>query len=737
MINHTHDPNRTVTIVTLQAGTQHSSNGNPGLEANFQLLADLARQAARTAPNLIVFPEYAISGWPYPNEAVINGLAEAIPGEGFWYGCYVSLARELRVPLLCWIVEEEASKLYNASFLLDQRGHFVGRYRKVQANLGEQTWWGWSQGESFEPILFDGVRYGVSICADMWFPETVRCEDLLGANVIIHQSIADDMGHIMPTRACDSEIPIVAAIFNGGSYAVDSQGELLGKLPADAPDWHGFELELFQVRTHRKYGGLWIPKQGQRNLRNVKAYAALTNPSTRPAWTQVFLDEEGNSQTREQLLARFNGRYDEDDPHLYHEPMVAFAPPWTSPFKVDQKRPFHLVNQEGEHLFIVNKTAWAYFGCKDPGGYLERAREQGVNVIRVALEGTPYWDDLGIEMWPWEGTREQPDWSRFSEDYWQQVEDRVRLAGIHGIGLDLVLYFTFHPTSDQIEQQKPYWETTLRRLGKYANILTWEITNEYTANEGFQDSVGSFFKERDPYRRPVCTSDGTTDDAVWPDKPWMDLAINHTCTSSRHDLRDWYLALARNVRAHGKPAFCNESGREKRHRNDDGVHRRKQGWLWCTAGGFWTFHSWDGCEGIDDPHYRAPGHEYLKPMTDFFQSLPFWRLNPNESVLLPDDPSLVGAVLAQADRQRIVAYLCTSETGLNVAGSRVKLRLPNGNYQIAFLDPASLNTICTEQHRSNGPHKLVSLDLPSFRDDLLIQIDSVGEPAHTIMPGTG
>ena len=73
---------------------------------------------------------------------------------------------------------------------------------------------------------------------------------------MIHQSIADDMGHIIPTRAFDSEIPIVAAIFNGGSYAVDSQGKLLGKLPAESPDWKAFQVQPFKIRTHRKYGGL-------------------------------------------------------------------------------------------------------------------------------------------------------------------------------------------------------------------------------------------------------------------------------------------------------------------------------------------------------------------------------------------------------------------------------------------------------------------------------------------------
>jgi predicted amidohydrolase len=308
------DPDRTVTVAVLQAGTDHSHGGNPGPEANWRLLASLAREAAGADPDLIVFPEYAISGWPYPAEEAIHALAEPIPGEGPWFRRYSALAREIGAPVLGWLVEADGSKSYNAALLLDRRGALAGTYRKVHANLGEQTWWGWSQGDSLQPLPHDGVRYGISICADMWFPETVRCEELLGADLIVHMSIAVDMGHILPTRAFDSELPIVAAIYNGGSYAVDARGQLLGKLPAETPGWKAFALQPFRVRTHCKYGGLWIPKLGHQNLRNVGAYGILVDPSTRPPWTEVFLDDEGRPQSREQLLRRFNGRYDAKDP---------------------------------------------------------------------------------------------------------------------------------------------------------------------------------------------------------------------------------------------------------------------------------------------------------------------------------------------------------------------------------------------------------------------------------------
>lgn len=37
----------------------------------------------------------------------------------------------------------------------------------------------------------------------------MRVLDLLESDIIIHQSIADDIGHLIPARAFDGEIPIV------------------------------------------------------------------------------------------------------------------------------------------------------------------------------------------------------------------------------------------------------------------------------------------------------------------------------------------------------------------------------------------------------------------------------------------------------------------------------------------------------------------------------------------------
>lgn len=85
---------------------------------------------------------------------------------------------------------------------------------------------------------------------------------------------------------------------------------------------------------------------------------------------------------------------------LPQETIVSFNTPWTLPLHIDGETKFHFSNDAGKYVYIVNKTAWAYFGCENPHNVLQRAVDQGVNVIRVALEGKPYFAELGKDLWP-------------------------------------------------------------------------------------------------------------------------------------------------------------------------------------------------------------------------------------------------------------------------------------------------------------------------------------------------
>lgn len=420
-------------------------------------------------------------------------------------------------------------------------------------------------------------------------------------------------------------------------------------------------------------------------------------------------------------------------------PLVKFGGIWTSPYRPSADYAGQLVNESGEYLFILNKTAWAYFACENPQNVLDKAKKHGANVIRVCLEGAPYEDYLKYDLWPWGGSRKEPDFTTFNEPYWDEVEKRIALAGENDIGLDLVLYFDLVPEVKDVELQKKYWSRVLDRLSRYSNILTWEIMNEEISNNVFQDSAGMFFKQNDPNRHPVISSDGTTDDALWPHKEWMDMAIVHTCTGDQpgYDLQDWYLNIARNTVQYGKPAFNNESGREKRHKNDDPVHRRKQGWLFATTGCFWTWHSWDGCEGINDTSYYADGWQYLVPMKDFFSGIPFWKLTNNHTVVTTEEgSSLVHAASATAERDLVTFYCCTRETGETVRDAKALLRIRDGDYKAKFINPSTGEIIDQRILSSRGLKQQQELVMPSFTDDLLIEISVTAEKEKSLIEGT-
>lgn len=79
-------------------------------------------------------------------------------------------------------------KIYNTATVIDPQGNVVKRYRKMFPFYPYEV--GVTPGHEF--CLFDVPdvgRFGVSICYDMWFPETTRTLVVNGAEVILHPTL--------------------------------------------------------------------------------------------------------------------------------------------------------------------------------------------------------------------------------------------------------------------------------------------------------------------------------------------------------------------------------------------------------------------------------------------------------------------------------------------------------------------------------------------------------------------
>lgn len=102
------------------------------------------------------------------------------------------------------IFEKSGDQLYNTATVINPLGEVVARYRKMFPFYPYEV--GVTPGSEFCTFDVPEVgRFGVSICYDMWFPETVRTLAVMGAEVILHPTMTGTIDR-------DSELAIVRAM---------------------------------------------------------------------------------------------------------------------------------------------------------------------------------------------------------------------------------------------------------------------------------------------------------------------------------------------------------------------------------------------------------------------------------------------------------------------------------------------------------------------------------------------
>lgn len=86
------------------------------------------------------------------------------------------------------VFESRGGNVYNTASVINPNGEVVTRYSKMFPFYPYEV--GVTPGSEY--CVFDVPdigRFGVSICYDMWFPETVRTLTVMGAEVIIHPTL--------------------------------------------------------------------------------------------------------------------------------------------------------------------------------------------------------------------------------------------------------------------------------------------------------------------------------------------------------------------------------------------------------------------------------------------------------------------------------------------------------------------------------------------------------------------
>jgi predicted amidohydrolase len=230
--------------------------------ANIAAALDLTRRCVdATGAELVVVPETVTTGFA-PGLAAPELWDLVAPVPGPLTDAAQRAAADLGVHLV-WPTYEagpDRGTVYNAAAIVGPSGDVLGVYRKTHLFPAEQSWV--TPGDDVLVVGTDFARVGHIICFDGDFPELVRIEAGLGAEVVVRPSAflraADIWELTTRARAYDNHLYVVAPnavgvdagghVYFGNSLIVGPTGEVLAR-GTSQPGWVSATIGVDPMRT--------------------------------------------------------------------------------------------------------------------------------------------------------------------------------------------------------------------------------------------------------------------------------------------------------------------------------------------------------------------------------------------------------------------------------------------------------------------------------------------------------
>ncbi len=226
------------------------------LKGNSRKISEYAKRAAASGCDLVIFPELALTGYP-PEDLLlkprfIEDNLNAMAG----------LARSIKgITAVIGFVDSK-DDIYNAAAIC-HKGKIVDVYHKMYLpNYGvfdERRYF--KAGTTALNFTLKGIKIGVGICEDIWYPEgPARVQALSGARLIVninaspyHTGKALIREEMLVTRALDNGVSIAynntvggqdELVFDGQGLIVDSEGTIRARGKAFEEDLVIADLEF-------------------------------------------------------------------------------------------------------------------------------------------------------------------------------------------------------------------------------------------------------------------------------------------------------------------------------------------------------------------------------------------------------------------------------------------------------------------------------------------------------------
>lgn len=261
------------------------------VQENINKAEKMVKEEADNGANIILLPELFERQY-FCQEKRYDYYNYALPLEkNPAVNRFKEVAKELGVVIPVSFYERDINRLYNTVAMIDDDGSVLGIYRKthIPDDHFYQEKFYFTPGDSGFKV-FD-TRFGcigVGICWDQWFPETVRCMAVQGAEMLLYHTAigsepildVDSSSHwrrVMQGHAAANLMPVVAANrigvetvepckenagqsssldFYGCSFIADATGDIIASAKQEETILYG-EFDLDALKEDRLSWGLF------------------------------------------------------------------------------------------------------------------------------------------------------------------------------------------------------------------------------------------------------------------------------------------------------------------------------------------------------------------------------------------------------------------------------------------------------------------------------------------------
>jgi N-carbamoylputrescine amidase len=252
---------------------------SPNTKANIASAERAIRAAAKKKADLCILPELFTNRYVGQFENVKSTRAK-LPDHEALIEEFKGISKDASIATVVPFVESlDEDSCYNSEVLIDKRGKVVANYRKIHIPDGVA----YREDLYFKPgdrgyavAELGGVRIGLGICWDQWFPEFSRILTLKGAQLIVYPSaigseiVEPDYDsrpsweHVMRAQAIMNRVFIAAVNrvgqeevvrFYGGSFVSDPWGNVVRSASLTKPEIIYASLDLSQISKARGFFG--------------------------------------------------------------------------------------------------------------------------------------------------------------------------------------------------------------------------------------------------------------------------------------------------------------------------------------------------------------------------------------------------------------------------------------------------------------------------------------------------